>query len=1626
MADSVDDRIVAMKFDNATFEAKIGETLKSLEKLQSSLDLTNAAKGLQNLNVGDANEKLGHMADAVETIRSKFSAMGIAGIAAITNITNRIIDSGINFAKSFAFGPIQQGFSEMETKVGSIQTILANTAKFGTTLPQVTASLNELNDYSDKTIYNFGQMTKNIGLFTNAGIRMEDATSMIKGFSNAAAASGTTAEGAAGAAYQLSQALSNGTVRLMDWRSLTNVGMGNKNMQSALVDIAGKMGTLNEAGVEAADVQAHFNETLETGWLTTDVMSTYLKIMAGDMTDAQIAALGFSDAQVQAFRTQQKTAEEAATKVRTFTQLVNTVRESIGSGWAQTIEIILGDFEGASSLLTAVNNAISGFVGRISDARNAMLKTWADMNGRGTLIEGIVRIFQSLMMVVNGVKFAFRNLFPAQTGADLLRWTASFSDFSFALKDFVDRILPSLTYGFGVVFSVIRIGVNIVKGITGLFSDLFKALVPERGGTQTIKMFGGLARVLYTLNVTLINEGITKFFEYLGKVLVPIAKLIGRVIGAIFDLVGAFDFSKIFNPVLGFFKSFGNSISFFIALLDRGTAPLTAFAGAFSSMFGKNEHLVGIFNSIVGAMSAVVSAVKEFSYSFRTGFSVDEGTRIEEFAVGLRNSLLKVRDAIAKVIDFIRDIDFGGILSGIGSGFGKLKDILVDFFSFGGDTDKLDKAKQSVKEFADEYKQMYQDVNAKALGGDKLNLAAFTDDSGKSVGRIKEFFLRIQDYFISFRDTISGYLDNFDGIGKRFNRTITKFFTGSEIVSDQSAFENLVSVIDTILISGILLTVNRFINQFAGLVKEAKGVFKELGGALGRFGKEAKSTTLIKIAIAIGLIAGALKVLADIPREDLLGALGAMSASFLLLFGMLKAMDKFIKNSKNIKETAVTLIALGIGMKFLADAIKTLSTLSWDELKHGLAGVGGGLVALGVALKLMGGGVSPGTALVLLGMAGAMFILGLAIEKFAKYSWTELAKGIISMSIAIVAIGFAVGQMGPSSILAAPAIFIVALALGKLADVAEKFGKIPFKQLAQGLEAMVVLMLALILPLKVLGPESVLAAAAMAIVAFTFDKFVGVVEKLGKMKFKELAQGLEAMVVILIAVAAAANAMNGAALGAAGLVAVSFAIGLLVEAIIKLGSADIKAIGIGIGVLVVSFLLLAAAGAFLSPFLLALGIALAALGLGFLLFGAGVAVVVRAFVYLADAANENTRKVLGVLEELAKELPRILAVFIKHLALAAKDIAKSSNEIAKAFAQIVIGFLDAIILVVPKIRQTVDTITTSILGFIGDRIVDFVAMGFKILLALGDGILNNVGELTQKGVTIIAEFMTTLANEAPKLIDAGVRLLLALIYGFGSRMQEIVNAGGNLIIYFMAGIASKTLDVIKSAGAILIAFMDGLAAWIRDNAQTIHESGVNLATAIVEGIVVGLVGEKNMKRVIDGIKNLAGLLPDWARKVLGIESPSKVFMKIGGHVGEGLALGLDRDTMAKNSAVRSAERIVEAFSQTLSNIHESVGGMDELNPVITPVLDLTKVQIGARGISGLMEASISPSVSFDQATQIAASSEQNNTPTDTSVTDGPKQVTFVQNNYSPKALSTNDIYRNQKSQFALAKEELNI
>jgi tape measure domain-containing protein len=592
-----------MQFDNARFEQGVSTTMSTLDRLKQALTFGGTTKGIDQ--VSTAADGMGR---SVDGISAKFAALATVAITALANITNRAVDAGIRLTKSLSVDPILQGYNEYETKLQSIQTILANTEAAGTNLDDVKNALNELNKYSDQTIYNFGEMAKNIGTFTAAGVDLDTAVGSIKGIANLAALSGSNSQQAATAMYQLSQAISAGRVSLQDWNSVVNAGMGGTTFQRALAQTAVTMGKLPESALKLTGPMKNvsingqsFRESISAiggeSWLTGDVLTSTLQQFTGDMTKAELASMGFNDQQIASIQKMAETARRSATVVKTGTQLIGVLQESIGSGWAQTWETIIGDFEEAPKVFTNVNNVLSGFINRSADMRNAVLKDWGELGGRTAVISGIGNIFTGLISVLKPIRDAFRDIFPRTTGAQLAQMSKSFRDFTANLK-IGGETAENLRRTFRGVFAVFHIVGTVIKGVLGVFGDLLGAASGASGGI--LEFTGGIGDFLVKLDEAISKGGLLNgFFQGLGVILsVPIQILgdLGNAFAGLFENIDASFLGKVADA----FDRIGQAI-----------------AGAF------NPENVDAAGSILGAgvLGGIFLVVKQFIGKITTLFS---------------------------------------------------------------------------------------------------------------------------------------------------------------------------------------------------------------------------------------------------------------------------------------------------------------------------------------------------------------------------------------------------------------------------------------------------------------------------------------------------------------------------------------------------------------------------------------------------------------------------------------------------------------------------------------------------------------------------------------------------------------------------------------------------------------------------------------------------------------------------------------------------------------------------------------------------------------------------------------------------------------------------------------------
>lgn len=476
MSRTIDERIVEMRFDNEQFQQNIQDSIDSLERLKSELDLKESAKGLNQLGKAGKSFSLASVSESVEGIASKFSTMGIIGVTALQNITNSAIAAGKRIVSALTVQPVTTGFNEYELKMDSIKTIMEGS---GEDLETVKKYLEELNKYADETIYSFSDMTSSIGKFTNAGVELPDAVSAIKGISNVAALAGANANQASHAMYNFAQALSSGYVKLIDWKSIENAQMATQGFKDELIKTALELKTIqkldngmfeslttdaNGKTSEAFDKVKGFNDSLAHGWMTSDVLVQTLAKYASTTTDVGIRA------------------NAAASEVRTLTKMMDTLKESAQSGWSATWELIVGDMEEATELFTTVSKVIGGLLDTMAKNRNNKLSEWLDLGGKQTVYDAFGFLHNTIIQIGTIIRDSFREFFPASTGKTLLSFTEKFRDAMMKLFMFVDNNKDTIRSVFDGLFSVLKAGTTIIKNVRKAIWNLVKVLLPAGDG----------------------------------------------------------------------------------------------------------------------------------------------------------------------------------------------------------------------------------------------------------------------------------------------------------------------------------------------------------------------------------------------------------------------------------------------------------------------------------------------------------------------------------------------------------------------------------------------------------------------------------------------------------------------------------------------------------------------------------------------------------------------------------------------------------------------------------------------------------------------------------------------------------------------------------------------------------------------------------------------------------------------------------------------------------------------------------------------------------------------------------------------------------------------------------------
>ena len=1385
MSKTIDERVVEMRFDNKQFESNVQTSLSTIEKLKKSLDMDGATKGLESIDSAAKKVDMSGLGSAVETVKTRFSALEIMAVTALANITNSVVNTGKQMLHSLTIEPISQGFEEYELKMGSIQTIMMST---GASLEEVNKYLQELNTYSDKTIYSFQDMTSNIGKFTNAGVGLEDAVMAIQGVSNVAAVSGANANEASRAMYNFAQALSAGYVKLIDWKSIEYANMATVEFKTQLLESAVACGTLTKTADgmyktvkgNVIDATHGFNDSLQDQWMTTEALVGTLRNYADETTE--IGAKAFA----------------AAQDVKTFTQLMDTLKEAVGSGWANTWEILFGDFEEAKELWTGLSQVIGGFIVAQADARNEMLQGWKDLGGRTKLIEALKNAFEGVQSVIKPIYEAFREIFPPTTAKQLYDITENLRKFTANLK-LSDTASANLKSTFKGLFAIL----DIVKQA---FSAIFTAIKPLFGGLGTLGdgilgFTGGVGDAIVAFDEFIKTSGA---FQKVGE---GIATVIQTIMIAL---------STLKNKIKEKFESANFEV--FHSLLERIHERMAQVGEAAGEM--KSGVIVAFF---VQLLSAVWNAVKTI------------GSGIVKILGELGSSLAKnLGEAnFSGIIDLLNGISFGAIAVGITKFVGTFRKAIEDIGSF---KESFIGILDSVRGCFEAYQNQLQAgtllkiasaiailtaslIALSLVDSEKLNvalgaitvlfadllasMAVFNKISGQVTGVVKSVtamlgiatavlilasaLKKIADLDAKQLTTgligVAGLTTMMVAAAKAMSSNSKAIIKGAtQMVIFAAAIKILASVCEQLakldwnqLAKG-LVGVGVLLAEVSLFLRTAKFSGKSITTATG----------IVILSAAIKVLASACKDFGEMKWEDI----GKGLASIAVLLAEITAFTKLTGNSQNVISTGVALIAIAAAMKILASAVKDFSTMQWDEIARGLTAMAGALAAITVAVKFMPNNMAGiGAGLVI--VAAALVVLSTALEKMGNLSWEQVAKGLITLggAMAILAIGL---NAMTGTLAGSAALLVAASALLVLTPVLTILGAMSWSSIVKGLVTLAGAFAILGVAGAVLTPlvPSILAlSGSLALIGVAV---VGIGAGLAL-----AGAGLSALAVGLTALAAAGTA-GATAIVASLTVIITGVAGLIPAIVAKIGEA------------IVEFCKVIADSAG------AIGEAVKAVILML------VDVLVECVPAIADGA---LKLIAGVLEALVEYTPSIVDSIFQFLIAVLEGVAKNLPSLIQAAVDVLMAFFSGIV----DALKGIDT-ETLLQGIVGIGLLAAIMAALSAVAALVPGAM--LGVLGMGAV--IAELALVLAAVGALAQIPGLNWLINeggnLLQGIGTAIGKFV---GGIVGGFMSGVSSQFPQI----GSDLSGFMTNVQPFL-DGAASIDPAMLDGVKALAETILI--------------------------------------------------------------------------------------------------------------------------------------------------------------------------------------------
>lgn len=1559
MSREVDQRVVEMRFDNAQFEKNTRESMKTLDRLQEKLQFKDVDKGFENIEKAQRNVNFDEMEGALDTLKVKFNALDVMAVAALTNITNKIVDTGERLVKSLSVDQVASGWNKYIEKTSNVQTIMNAT---GESIDNVNGYLNKLMWYSDETSYSFSEMTSSLSQMTAAGGDIKKMIPMIMGIANATADAGKTGFAFQSTIRNLTQSYSAGHLQLQDWKSLNLMGTATKALKQELIDTAVEMGKLKEGEVTIAT----FESTLSKKWADTKVMEKTFEKYASMMEAAydmvqQNPGMTSSEALEKLSGQYGELAERAALAAQqatSFEQAIDSTKDAVSSSWMKVFETFFGNKEEATETWTELANRLYDIFVPSIDALNERLKEgldtgWKQLNDKlGDQAETYDTVLQKVALARGAV--TEESIEEAGSFANALRDGGVNAEL---LQNGLDVTLVSLEKYLAMSDEELDARNLDKEAIERDYEALSRLNEEFRTGEASLADYAaGMSEL----------SGREHLMQSLWNIMDALSALVQPIHDA---------FQEIFPPTSGKqIKSFAEGLDYATSKLIIGEETATKIRGAFTGLFrvirvGTDTiaKVVKTAVKLLGGLADVLKPVKDSILDVAGGFG-DFVTEVGEALTGTKT--------LGERFDTIR-----ASLKKLLSPLGDLKDLAKNF-SLAGLKEQLDALVQSggnlswisgLSENAQKVLKPLIVLAGQAAGGGLTLLGVLGAVAGGVIAKLGETadFLKkwvkgqldgadslettltnlpvkIGEAVTTFATTFKKNISSIEATADTVVDPVKKFFEALKVGFDSISGTDVYRLLSLIDVGLLAFSIGQFAKAMnslkkmlqtplTGMLDSISGTFKQLTSAIKTWQKNNASKTLVSMASAVLILAGAMYVMSRIDPDRFKSVAAVTMLSIVLLAGAAKLLEptakKFDKAFDSLKSsmlnaatlwgTAAALIGLGVAVGSIAKGLSNLvAALNEGDIAANAAALAIAAAAV-VALMLAMGELSKALVIgekvinhkVLLSTAAEMIALGTAIkivstalEPLSKIKFASLAKA----GLAVVSLGGLLTSMatvlaavqkliGPTGFQNGAAIAAMASGIWIAAQAVSSIANIKRVNLDAAMTSIKTLMLLITTMSALSAKTKFTSGAAIFMMSSSLIVLAGAVELFAVMG-DEAIDGLIKVSAGLTALSIASQAAG--ADGAMAIMAMSTAMLVLAGAVAvyeKLGDGAWSAM-LKCGV--------ALAGMYVAVFALSKmsGDALQAawtintLSTGMIKLAAACVifnVVNWDALKVAAVALGGLIAILFGAGWLATKLP-VVSVGFTALATAFDKFASAALKLAGATA--ILGVLSmfagpicqAIINAAPDIEQAL----VAVINMLCNVIMQCAEPLTNALKALIEIICNTL----QAEVPVICETVRVILESVASTIWQMIKDLFAP-FGSGDWWMEIFNEDRPIgaLVRFIGKIGGAAIDKFKEVFGI------------NSPSTVMAENG----RYVLAGLQEGLQDEGALAKVKNAMHNAATAVANVFTGFWKIHSPSEVSYGYGENINQGTANGLN-DT--KQTVVDAMGNVVDAAAGKLNSL----------------------------------------------------------------------------------------------------------